>query len=238
MFRLMARWLLSLLVCFVALLLAGCGGSGTSQAPDPTIRFVNSIPDSTLIEFLLNDDVMNPALATPTFVRIEPGAKDVRIRESGTTVDIWNELGTFNSDRHYVILSFGIKNFGTEFEKRARIGGIDVNRSIPTGNKARIYVFHAYNRMTGFQTHDIDFQTPGENPQFKLADIAYGTQKSFLVDSGNQTFEVRRAGTTNVLFTTNVNLGAGKIYVALATGLEGEIGVQEPKIVFIELQPE
>lgn len=235
----MARWLTAFLVVLGSLLVAGCGGGG-GRPGQATIRFINLVPDSTALEFLLDDDVIDtpkPYLAsTPTFARFEAGEKDVRIRESGTTVDIWAELGTFTADRDYLIMALGLENFNGEFDKRARIGGIDVNRAVPNGNRARIYVVHAYNRMVGFQTPNIDFQTPGENPQYKVADVPFGGNKNIEIDSGSYTFEVRRAGTTNVLFTTTATLGAGKIYVASVTGVEGAGGAQAPQVQFTELQ--
>lgn len=243
MFTPMLRWVPFAVALISVVFLAGCGGAGGNNGqPDPTVRFLNASPDSVALEFLLNDNVVETPKAylesTPNFVAIEPEILDVTLRETGTTFEFWSEAINFTPDTDHLIVAIGLENFNNEFEKRIRITNVNVNRERPIGNKARVYVVHGYLREVGFQTPNIDFQTPGNNPLFKLADISFANSKNIEVDSGTQTYEVRRLNTQNILASATVTLDAGKIYVAVFSGVENAAPPQEPKITFIELQSE
>lgn len=234
--------ILVLALATAGVLIGGCGGSGGgSGLPDPTIRFFNGISDSALINFLLDDDIVGPQIAylgsTPDFASEEAKERDLRIQVDGTSVDLWAEVVTLAKDKHYLVSAFGLLNFGNETLKRARFVGIEVDRNAPSGTRARLLVFHGYNRRAGLDTPNIDFQTPGDNPQFKVSDIAYTSAKPLEVDAGNQTFEARRNGTETILVSQNVTLGGGKIYAAYVLGVEDEVGASAPRIEFVELSP-
>jgi len=223
-------------------LMCGCGGGGGGGGlPDPTIRFFNGISDSNLINFFLDDDVEGPQIAylgsTPGFAREEAEVRDLRIQEDGSSVDLWSEVVTLSKDKHYFVAAFGLINFGTETLKRARFVGIEVDRNAPNGTRAKLIIFHGYNREAGLDTPNIDFQTPGDNPQFKVTDIAYTLAKPLEVDAGNLTFEARRTGTETVLVSRNITLGGGKIYAVFVLGVEGQGGAAAPRIEFLELEP-
>ncbi|HVL37842.1 MAG TPA: DUF4397 domain-containing protein [Fimbriimonadaceae bacterium] len=229
-------------LCAALLALAGCGGSGQSRVPDPTLRFLNASVDSVALDFLLDDEVK--AVAVPylgsmqNFQSLSAGERDLRLRENGNPFELTNEAFTFQPDRDYLTVAVGLVNFGSEFLKRLRSVTFQVDRSVPNGNKSRLYVIHAYHRMAGFETPPIDFQSPGDNPLFRLQDIGFAGQKSMIVDSGAQTFEARRAGTQNVLVSTSFTLGAGKVYAVIVGGREDGVGSQSPSMTFIELQTE
>ena len=221
----------------------GCGGGGdSSRLPNPTVRFINGSPDSAALNFFIDDEVKGLAVpylgSSPGFSSFSSGERDVRLIENGAVEELSSEAFTFGLDRHYVSVAAGLVNYGTENLKRVRSLTFEVDRTLPNGNKARIYVVHAYHRTAGLETPAIDFQSPGDNPLFRLQDIAFAGQKSMIVDSGTQTFEVRRAGTENVLVSASTALNAGGIYVALVSGIEDAPGAQAPSLTFLELQPE
>jgi hypothetical protein len=238
----MSRWLWFALLLFAAFFVSSCAGGGGNPEDDPTVRVANASPDSTSLEFLLNDDVhVGPVPylgSTPSFVSLEQDVIDIRIREVGATMELWAEVLNFANDNHFLLVAAGLENYGTEVEKRLRLVTVNVNRTAPNGNKARLYVLHGYSRQSGFQTPAIDFQTPGDNPQFEIEEIDFGTTKDVEVDSGALIFEARRTGTQNVLVSAPVTLGAGKIYLVIVSGIEGATGVQAPQISLIELQTE
>ena len=223
----------------VALFLVGCGGSGSSSLPKPMVRVINASPDSTALDFLVDDETLGSAIiplgSSPDFAAVDSGDRDVVILENGTTIQLVAEVQNFEDDRNYLIVALGLKLFGTEDLKRLRALTLQVDRTIPNGNKARLYVVHAYNRKVGFLTPNIDFQTPGDNPLFQIPNMAFGTQTSILVDSGAVTYEARRAGTTSVLASATTTLGAGKIYAVIVGGIEDEAPPKNPTITFIEV---
>lgn len=228
------------LLASAGVLLCGCGGGGGGTGrPNPTIRFFNGISDSALINFLLDDDVRGPQIpylgSTPDFATEEAKERDLRIQEDGTSVDLWSEVVTLAKDKHYLVSAFGLINYGTETIKRARFVGIEVDRLAPNGTRAKLLIFHGYNRSAGLDTPNIDFQTPGDNPQFKVSDIGYTLAKPLEVNAGNQTYQARRNGTETVLVSRNITLGGGKTYAVYVLGVEGEVGAAAPRIEFVEL---
>src|ERR1051325_10789342 len=105
--------------------ISGCGGGGGGGSlPDPTIRFFNGVSDSTSLDFLLDDTVEGPQLSylasTPNFDSVESKLRDLRVLEDGTTVDLWSETIALEKDRHYLVSSIGLENYGTETLKRVR----------------------------------------------------------------------------------------------------------------------
>lgn len=243
----MARSLTAALLVGVLAALMGCGGkSSSSTAPDPLVRFFNGSPDSVALDLLFDDSKENKtvrigsavpyAAAAPNFVEVRNGSNDLILKENGDPFELWAQVIDAQLDRSYLVVAFGLANFGTEFEKRARFITFDIDRTAPNGNKARIYVFHAFNRAAGLDTPAIDFQTPGENPLFRVQDIPYGTPKELTVDSGTHTLQARNKGTEFVYVQRTVTLAAGKIYLALVSGVEDGVGALAPRIEFIEVQ--
>jgi hypothetical protein len=229
------------ILAIAGIALAGCGGGGGGGGlPNPTVRFFNGSPDSTALNFLLDDTVEAALLAylesTPDFESVDDRVRDLRIQEDGTSVDLWNEIVDLVKDKHYLICSIGLENFGTENLKRIRTLFTEIDRTAPNGSRVRLIIVHGYNRETGLETPAIDFQTPGDNPQFSADNIAYASSRVLEVDAGNWTFEARREGTETILTSQNITLGGGKIYAAFVLGVENAAGIQAPRIEFVELQ--
>ena len=222
------------------LLACGGGGGGGSNLPDPDIRFFNGSPDSVALNFLLNDDIEGAQLAylqsTPDFESFEPEIRDVRIQEDGTSVDLWSEVLDMVEDHSYLVSAIGLENFGSEPLKRIRFLIADLDRTPPNGTRAELIIIHGYNREAGLETPGIDFQTPGDNPQFRTTGIDYATARQLDVDAGNWTFEARREGTETILVSQNITLGGGKIYAVYVLGVENGVGALAPRIEFVELQ--
>lgn len=236
--------MLSFLALGALLLIAGCGGGGTnSGGADPTIFAINGVSDSNQVDFLIDDDVFAPGLAymehSTNFQTTASGERDIRMIETGTTNEFWAEVAPLKKNEHYAVVGVGLINYPPgEDEKRAQIAPINVDRIAPNGGKARVYVVHGYNRESPFDTPNIDFQTPGDNPKFKINDIPFAKVKSFTVDADGvtpETYEARRAGTETILAQTTVTLQGGKIYAAVVGGVENGVGQLAPRIEFIEL---
>jgi hypothetical protein len=223
----------------VALTGCGGGGGGGSSVPKPTIRFTNVSPDSTSLSFLFDDDVKASGLvylaSTPTFAEVSANDYDIFVTEESTGDVLDAITSTIQADKDYVIAAVGLETYGDEFEKRVRIVGTQVDLTAPNGSKARLYVLHGFNRSVGFSTPSIDFQSPGDNPQYKLTNIGFGQVQSIVVDAGSQTFEARRNGTENVYVTSTQTLDDGGIYLVIFSGIEGAVGAQAPQMTFQKL---
>lgn len=220
---------------------AGGGGSSGSSIPEPTVRYFNIVPDSTALSFSLNQDVKADALpylgSTPGFAKVKSDSYDAELKDANTNQSLWAEVYNLGPDTDYLIVSLGLQNYGADTLKRARLAISSIDLTRPNGNRARLLILNAYNRAPGFDNPGIDFQNPGDNPQFKAAGIQFGTSGNLDVDSGVQTFEVRRESTENVYATSTPNLVAGGVYLVIFTGIEGGVGAQAPQISYQLLNP-
>ncbi len=244
----MNRILSWMTIAALGLALAGCGGGGTTgtNAPDPAVRFINGSCDTTLLEFFEfvdgTETILETGLAylgtSAVFEDVEPELHDIDVREVGATESIWTETFDMARDKDYLLVSLGLKTFGIETEKRLRIQRFEINRTAPNANKSRIYVIHGLNRSAGNQTTGIDFQNPGNNPQYKLTNVGYLTEQNIEIDSTSHTFQARRFGTESIYVSRTFAFESGKIYAVLLTGVEDGVGANAAAMEIIELQPE
>lgn len=237
----------------ISIALVGCGGGGGgggTVSTQPKIRVINASSDSNPIRVDLDDTTLNPAVpyldSTTTFLQKKPATYDVQLFDSVTGESLWAETTTVANNTKYLVVAYGIENdtpastgfphTGTEPIKRIRTSEFSVDLTAPVGSKATLIVFHGFNRGPGLDTPSIDFKNPGENPQYDLPGIGYGTNQSITVDSGSaQSFEVRQNGTENVFVTSTPTLAAGGVYLVVVSGVEGAAAPQDPKITYIKL---
>lgn len=201
--------------------------------------FFNASADAASVDYYLDDTLTAGAIGFTTgndFAVTDAQSRDIGVNDAGTTNQYDLIFSTLERNKHYVVSNLGFVNFGSEFEKRLRLTITEVDRHILQGTKSRLVIFHGYCRAAGFSTPAIDFQNPGNNPQYKAANIDFATNSDLLIDAGVRTFEARRAGTEEVFATlTNYSFGAGKMYLVFVTGVEGGVGVQAPQIVVKEI---
>lgn len=218
----------------------GCGGSSVSTTvPDPIVRFVNASPDSTALNFFLNDDVKASALpfagSSPPFESITPDAYDVNVKENGASLDLDTVVRTFASDEKTLVISAGLVDFGTQFSKRVRLTFTRVDLTPPNGNKSRIVWYHGFIREAGFETPNIDVASPGDTPTYVSSNIAFGGSAVMDVDAGSQTFDVKRAGVDQIYTSSTLSFTPGKTYLGLVSGVQGATGTQAPGVRYILL---
>lgn len=239
---------LAALTALVAFGIAGCSGGGNATLPDPTVRFVNSSPDSNPLNFFYDDTEKASALAyldNSVDFTVKQGDHDLSVEDSITSTVMDALAITLNQDTKYLGVAVGLENFGAEQEKRLQLVAFNYDKNSPNGSRARLIIIHGYLRQTGFQTPDIDFQGGAvatydpNNPQYLVADIAFAANppSTVEVDSGVPIiFQARRAGTENVYASDpSTTFDAGGIYLALVTGVEGQVGVEVPQIKYIKL---
>jgi len=227
---------------------AGCGGGGgTDPATFPTLMFVNASADTTALDLLLNETELASNFqyldANADFVRFEyvsesEGAYDVVTQDTGTEEVLDSLNVVFPRDTHTILLSVGLQNFGAENLKRLQNVFIDIERIAPNGNKAKLYVMHAFVRKVGFATPQIIFQNPGDNPQFFTPGIEFGFSTDITVDSGSMSWVAKREdiGGTVIYASITESLNAGGIYLVVISGIEDHANTAlQPKITFIEL---
>ncbi len=232
----------------LGLLYAGCGGGGgTDPSTFPTLIFVNASADTAALDLWLNESALatdfvyldtNADFVTFKFISESEGAYDVLMQDSGTEEIYDSQNLVFLRDTHTVIVALGLQDFGTEFLKRLRTVFVEIDRTAPNGNKAKLFVVHAFVRETGFATPEIVFQNPGENPQFFTPGIAFGSFEEITVDSGTMDWVVKREGSTGtvVYASKTESLNSGSIYLVVVSGIENDaLPANQPSINFIEL---
>lgn len=242
-----STWLRVLALSVLAFALSSCGGGGGSgQVIKPKVRFLNASPDSNGVDYTFDLDVrgtdvqflqLQPAVgANPAFVEIDPKNYDVLTSDHSTAEQLDAQALNVTANNSFLFASFGLRNYGLEPLKRFRTVMLPLDMTAPNGNKAKLFVFHGFMRASGFETPQIDFQNPGDNPQYRITGIDFGASNTITVDSGNAlTFQVRRSGTEQVYIETTPNLDAGGIYFVLITGIEGGSGAQAPSIDYLKL---
>ena len=165
--------------------LCGCGGGSATLSSALTtahLRFINSSPDSTSLNFALNNTVRAKGLAylgtTPTFQNFTPATYDISATEASATQALADDADAVAANTSYLVIGYGLENFtrpfGPEVAKRFDVTPVSWTYSVPNGNKARIIVFAGFIQQFGYDTPAIDFQD-GANPQFPLTNIAFGS---------------------------------------------------------------
>jgi hypothetical protein len=227
------------LAALATMALAGCAGNTAGGLADPDLFFFNGSPDGGSLDFFVDDSSLAAGFdfleASVSFSKTSAEQRDLSVRQSGSSKEIDNVLATFFKGRHYLICALGLLDPAGENEKRLRIVVADVNRARPAGNKARLIIFHGFHLQAGFQTPNIDFKSPGDNPQFLASDIPVGGFKVLTVDSRDQSFLASRSGKELDYVAKDVFLEDGGIYAVFVLGVEGGAGSLAPRIEFVRL---
>ena len=215
----------------------GCGGSGGSQ-PDPNYRFVNFCTDANL-DMLIDDTTEYTNVAfldgTTLFKSTESKLEDFSIEETGSTVLIDSQAQVMSHSTDNLVIAIGLKNFGTENEKRLRFIFQEVNRTMPNGSKARVYAINTFNRNVGNQNFGVTFKNPGTVSTINFNPVNFGEVTVQEIDAGPTTLVAQRVSTETEVATVTKTFEAGKIYLMALTGTESGTGAQAPAINFIEI---
>ncbi len=241
--RSIGKGFLAIVGCATALLSTGCGGGGGggngTAVFDPEVLFINASPDSASAKFVLDGATKADKIpflgGTAAFARVPLGEVDVDVFLDGAVESNDSRVITFADNESVVLGALGLKTFGAEYEKRLRINRFLISRNRPNGDRARVYVLHALMFPAGDYIPQLTVKTPGKNPQFQLPDISFSNAPILDIDSGPQTLIVRRNGTENDYFSTNVTLASGGIYMAIISGVVGQVGAKAPKMKLIQL---
>ena len=235
------------LLCAVSLIV-GCGGGGGGSVtffPDPKIHYVNGSPDSTALDFMIDDTTEASALPflglAPT-VSVSPGDHDVTVEETGTTFQLDSITNTFNSNTDTIICTIGLENYGQaganpEYLKRIKQVLFTADLKAPNGAKSNLIIVQGFNSAPGIETPNVDFTPPGTNPLNPVTNISYGQNKTATIDSGTHEFVVVRTGTTppTPYIDSTFTFVSGKTYLALLTGEMGGTGNMAPQVKYIAL---
>lgn len=221
-------------------LMAGCGGGGSGGAffPDPNLHFVNGSPDSTSLDFYINDTLQAAAVLPFTLspTSTTPAADDdVSVQETGTNVQLDAVTNTFKGNTDTIIATVGLENFGTEYLKRLRLLIFPTSLVPPTGNTSELIIIQGFNRAAGFTTPNVDFKQPGDNAPNPVQNIAFGTFRTTTINAGTTEYVIQRSGTNEVYIDQTNTFVAGKIYIALVTGVQGGTGELTPQIKYLPL---
>ncbi|MCW5937476.1 MAG: hypothetical protein KIT11_09240 [Fimbriimonadaceae bacterium] len=231
------------------LLIVGCGGSGGgggASNKNPEILFINGSADGGDLAFFLDDTNFSGPLKylgrSAAFRRFEYRSEadngwDLSLRQADNSAVFENLFKIFDRDKSYLGVAFGMKKFVVgEEEKRLTESIIEVDRARPTGNLAKLIVFHGFNRGAGDDTPSVIFQSPGDNPQFSTGNIRYGLTQTITVDSGRSDWVVKRADGEAIYATVSVDLQPSSIYLVMIGGVEGAAAAGErPRATFINI---
>jgi len=229
------------LVLLAATCAAACGGGGGGggEVNDPRVRYVNASPDVSPVTFSLDGEDKATGVAylnlSPSFVEEDQGSYDIAVREDGANPELDAIAASLANDQEYLVVCFGLENYGTEFLKRLRLANLQIDMTAPNGNRSRLYVLHAFNRAPGLDTPSIDLRNPGENPQYRVENIDFGTIKPLEIDASTQTFVARRSESESVYATNTGTFVPGGIYLTIVSGIENAVGAQAPVIQFIKI---
>lgn len=221
----------------IATLMAGCGGSGSSSITrrDPAIQFFNLAP-TVALDMLVDDTAtfsnIASGAASSGFSSVESRIFDYSIRENGSTVELDNQANTLGYDTDFVAIAYGKKDFGTENAKRIQLSLNVINRTIPNGNKSRVYALNTMIRAAGEDAYAVVFKNPGTNPTVSFDAVNYGGITSKEIDSGSVTLTAQRQSTETEVVTVTKDFEPGKIYLMVFGGEE-----PTPTITFFEIQP-
>lgn len=229
----------SLVLTVLGLLAIGCGGSGGGTDTSTKFKFVNASPDSTSLDFNVDDAVLGSKIAypgiAPAFSTVDLGDHDVTAYEDGITTQLDSVVNTFAASTYTYFLAVGLENPGTELAKRLQIVSLPVDQTAPNGSQAKLIIVHAFNRAAGSQTPSVVFQNPGITPTY-AANLDYAGNAMLTVDAGSYNWVVKPKNAEQTLVSANsVAVAAGKIYLVLIEGLEGATGTQAPQINFVPL---
>jgi len=233
-------WKAGLLV-FVAVAAVACGGGGGGTGTTkPRIGFLNASFDSTALTFKIDGDVKASALgylgSSASFIEEKQDSYDLAVQEDGSgNPDLDSFVTNFLNQKEYMVAAVGQENYGSEPLKRLRLVAPQIDLTLPNGNTSRIYFLHAFSRAAGFDTPAIDVRNPGDNPQYEVDAIDFGSTGTLTVDASTQTFVARRSGTESVYATSTFTFVSGGIYIGVVCGIENGTGTQAPKIQFIKV---
>ena len=220
-------------------MILGCGGGGTSGGTRSFIRLVNTIPDlSGNLELLVNAERFGEPigyLAEDTFRTRAAEDVDLAIREVGAVEEFDVVANLLANDASYLAVALGSKNFGTETEKRPRLEMLRIDRTRPSGSKARVIFLNALIGEATFPSPTIDFQD-GELPRFPFTDVEFGAVKTLVVDIGTYTYEARLNDSDFIYSTRDLTFESGKFYLVTLAGTVGTSGATAPQIAVTELE--
>lgn len=220
----------------------GSGGSGSSSSGAPTIRYFNSVPDSTALDFRLDEAPTSSTQSIPyggsssSFTSMSAAEHDVDFLEHAQTQPLWSEADTFSTGTDYVAVAVGEEGYGSEFLKRPQLVVAPVDRSVPNGSKSRLFIVNGLIEAPGVPTPAIDFANPGQNPQFTTGanPIPPASGAEMVIDSGSEEFIARETGTQGSYVDKTFSFASGGVYLMLVTGIVGS--GQAPDIKQIQLQ--
>jgi hypothetical protein len=233
-------------VAAALVILVGCAGETTPvNLPDPQVYFVNASADSGNLSFLLNNDFQPPLLPylqgsanfrSITFIGEGNEAYDVAVANEDRSFVYDEEVKEFPRNTDWIIAAIGQRNYqpGEEL-KRLRQVIFQVDRAGIGGSTNRLIVLHGFNRGTGNLTPSVNFQNPGDNPIYRIANLGYGETSTIDVASGTHTFVIKRSDGEAVYATSTVTLNGG-LWLVLLSGTEGAaLPAEQPAITFLPL---
>lgn len=232
-------WKLGLIAAAAVSLVACGGGGGGGSVNKPQVRYVNASPDADPLTFSLDGDDKASGVGylglSTGFQEEDAESYDVSVREDGNNPSLDAFTTQFANENEYLVTAVGLENFGADPFKRLRLVSLQINLTAPNGSRSRVYVLHAFNREGGLDTPNIDLRNPGDNPQYRVENIAFGALGTLDIDASTQTFVARRNNSESVYATETFTFAGGGIYLAIVGGIENATGAQAPQIEFIRL---
>lgn len=214
-------------IALLALVAAACGSddddtqvlpAGPTVAEDPgtaSVRVAHFSPDAPNVDVYVDDQVVLedvPFPAVSDYLNLAAGEHTFAVRAAGaeaTSDPVFEASATLDADEAYTVAAVGtLDSIGPA------VFADDL--SDPAAGSAHVRAIHAIPDVG-----PVDVAPEGGDPV--IAGLASGEASSYIpVPAGDYTFEVRAAGTTDVLLTISATLADGTITSVAAVGEAGE----------------
>jgi hypothetical protein len=204
-----------------SLAVAGCSDDDDPAAPGTTaqLRVVHASPDAPNVDVLVDGAAALtnvPFRAASAYLAVPAGARNLRVRATGTATVVIDQSATLTAGRAYTVLATG---------RVASIAPLVLEDDLtnPAAGNVRVRLVHASPTAGNVDiyvtapTADIATAAP------TLSNVAFRAASGYLeVPAGTYRVRVTPAGTKTVAIdVNNVTLAAGQIRTAVAVDAAG-----------------
>jgi hypothetical protein len=189
--------------------LTGQTGMPTLEITDnrALVRVTHASPDAPSVDVAVNGTTALTSVPYPVssdYLPITAGSTRLQVKAAGTETSVIDATVPLSALKSYSVFAV---NFVSGIEPLV----LEDDRTAPASGKARLRVIHG-----SADAPAVDVAVSGS---VAVANLAFKGASAYLeVPAGTYPVEVRAAGTTTAVLSTNLTLEAGGVYTVLAKG--------------------